>query len=287
MMINAWELFLKAEMLKDKGYDSIIKKNGKSITISTAIEDRFSSKDPIYDSIKSLVDLRDQAVHLLIPELQPKLARLFQSNVLNYQDRYTEIIGKSPLEGQSVGMLSLIIDGSDTEIGVIKENYGDRTATEVQKFLGKFDVLDKKHNSDQFSVSIEYKLSLSRNPKNADLTLTTGDNGKPALVLTKTKTEKYADTYKYLTAEVKDKINSLQSVKITNHDLYSVVSKHKVKGNPTMHSFMDVNRYTEHFANWFVDKMNQPNWLQSARDHYRVHNAKSKAKKGLTAKQLS
>ena len=128
MMVNSWELFLKAEVLYLLGHEKVFYSNGKSISISNALPLRLQNNDPVKKNIETLIQLRDHATHLLIPELQPQLSRLFQANVLNYQERYKNQMGNSPLSGQSVGMLSLVIDGPEPELGVIKESYGELTA---------------------------------------------------------------------------------------------------------------------------------------------------------------
>lgn len=86
LMVNAWELLLKAEILKAIGYESVFEKNGRSITISQAIKKRLQDNDSLTKNLKMLIELRDDATHLLIPELQPQLSRLFQVNVLYYQN---------------------------------------------------------------------------------------------------------------------------------------------------------------------------------------------------------
>lgn len=129
MMVNAWELMLKSELVKSKGAKEIFKDSNFSISVRDAMNKLMKSDDNITKNLDTLIDLRDQAIHLLIPELQPQLSRLFQSTVLNYQKRYKRIMGNSPLAGQSVGLLSLIVDGVEPEVAVIKENYGDLTAS--------------------------------------------------------------------------------------------------------------------------------------------------------------
>ncbi|TYR84308.1 DUF3644 domain-containing protein, partial [Citrobacter freundii] len=111
LSVNAWELLLKAELLKYLGMDAVFKKNGYSVSITDAINKRLQQNDPVKKNLDTLIELRDGAIHLLLPELQPELSRLFQANVLNYQQRYLKETGMSPLAGQSVGMLSLVVDG--------------------------------------------------------------------------------------------------------------------------------------------------------------------------------
>lgn len=253
MMVNAWELFLKAEILDTFGEEKVFYKNGKSISISDALPLRIQNNDPVKRNIDTLILLRDQATHLLIPELQPQLSRLFQANVFNYQDRYRKQMGNSPLAGQSVGMLSLVIDGPAPEIGVIKENYGALTATEVDKFIKAFDDTNRALNSDKFSISIEYMLALVRNPNKSDLVLSTGEQGQKAIIITQAKN--LNDTHPYFTDDAILAINTKQTAsKINRHSFQAIVFKHKIKTNKNsdMYNFTDRARYSEAFVTWVV-----------------------------------
>lgn len=137
MIINSWELLLKAHIINNSSYDDIFYDNGKSLALNDVLKKVFQSESPIKTNLELIIELRDQATHLLIKELQPNLSELFQANVLNYQNHYKTLLGNSPLSGQSVGMLSLIIDGPSPEIAIIRQSYGNETATEVKNFLTK------------------------------------------------------------------------------------------------------------------------------------------------------
>ncbi|MFM4847771.1 DUF3644 domain-containing protein [Aeromonas rivipollensis] len=278
MMVNAWELFLKAEILDTFGEEKVFYKNGKSISISDALTLRIQNNDPVKRNIDTLILLRDQATHLLIPELQPQLSRLFQANVFNYQDRYRKQMGNSPLAGQSVGMLSLVIDGPAPEIGVIKENYGALTATEVDKFIKAFDDTNRALNSDKFSISIEYMLALVRNPNKSDLVLSTGEQGQKAIIITQAKN--LNDTHPYFTNDAILAINTKQTAsKINRHSFQAIVFKHKIKTNENsdMYNFTDRARYSEAFVTWVVKNITeQAGWLQKALDTYKPKGRKRK-----------
>ncbi|MDM5140219.1 DUF3644 domain-containing protein [Aeromonas bestiarum] len=278
LMVNSWELFLKAEILDALGEEKVFYKNGKSISISDALSLRIQNSDPVKRNIDTLISLRDQATHLLIPELQPQLSRLFQANVFNYQERYKNQMGNSPLAGQSVGMLSLVIDGPTPEIGVIQKNYGVLAATEVAKFIQSFEHTNRELNSDKFSINIEYKLALVRNPNKSDLTLSTGEQGQKAIIITQAKD--LNDTHPYFTDDAILAINTKQKThKINRHSFQSIVFKHKIKKNPNsdMYNFTDRARYSEKFIAWVVTNIQEhKSWLQAALDDY---NENKKTKK--------
>lgn len=187
LSVNAWELLLKAELLKYSGMDAVFNKNGYSVSITDAINKRLQQNDPVKKNLDTLIELRDGAIHLLLPELQPELSRLFQANVLNYQQRYLKETGMSPLAGQSVGMLSLVVDGPKSDISTIKENYGEMTANVAREFLTRFHKASKEQNSNEFSISIDYKLTLTKCEKDSDLSLGLGNQGSNAIIIRETK----------------------------------------------------------------------------------------------------
>jgi hypothetical protein len=265
LMVNAWELLLKAEIIRANGIDAIFIKD-KSISISDAVKIRLQDKDPVKINLDTLIGLRDQAVHLLIPELQPQLSRLFQANVLNYQARYRNEMGNPPLAGQSVGMLSLVIDGPEPEFAIIKSNYGDVIAAEVSKFLEKFKRNVEELDSNEFSIPIDYRLALVKRKDESDLSLSIGPTGDDVIIIREPKDPEI--THPYYTKAAIEKINELQTIKkITNYSFDAVIKKHKVqKEKSTPHHFQidDRHRYSEKFIKWFVENLKQPNWLDEA-----------------------
>lgn len=272
MMVNAWELLLKAELVKSIGYSSIFYSENRSISISDALKKRLQENDPVRKNIETLIELRDQAIHLLIPELQPQLSRLFQATVLNYQTRYQNEIGNAPLSGQSVGMLSLVIDGPETEVAVIQNQYGDITAKVVDKFIKSFSKSSNEYNTNEFSIPIEYKLALVKRKDKSDVSLTVGEYGDKAVIIHKT--VDLDITHPYHMKEAMIEINKMQSVDcIKSGAFQAVLYKHKIKKMKKSDMYYELDnrpRYSQKFIDWFVKNIKQKGWLDSARSSYRA-----------------
>jgi len=268
MIINSWELLLKAQIIEEKSYKDIFYENGKSLTISDAVRTIFDSECPIKKNLELIIDLRDQATHLLIKELQPNLSELFQANVLNYQNQYKNLLGNSPLSGQSVGMLSLIIDGPSPEIAIIRDSYGKETADEVELFLNKVSSLKAEYKSTEFAITIDYHLTLSKNKNKSDINLTSGGDGVVAKIITVPKSIK--KTHKYFRDSAKDAINQMHgSEVVTNYNFNAVVNKHKIASKEEFYDNTDRKRYSQKFVEWFSDNLKHKDWLQSAIKHYK------------------
>lgn len=277
MMVNAWELMLKAELAKRDGTASIFKEGDFSISIREAMCKLIDSSDNVAKNLETLILLRDHAIHLLIPELQPQLSRLFQATVLNYQKRYKFLMGNSPLAGQSVGLLSLIVDGCEPEVAVIKETYGELTASQVKSFLGKFTDMARECDSDEFSISVDYKLALTKKSSESDLSLSLSDAGEKAIIIRETKDPDITHPYHQKTAI--EEINLRQElVKITSYSFQAIVKKSKVQKSKRSNHHYELDgrhRYSEAFIEWFVDNLNQKKWLDGALKSYR--NGRKKA----------
>ena len=271
MMVNAWELLLKAEILKAEGYEKIFYDGDKSISISDAVKRRLQEKDPVRINLETIIDLRDHAIHLLIPELQPQLSRLFQATVLNYQTRYRNEMGNAPLVGQSVGMLSLVVDGPAPEVALIQKLYGKHAAQSVSKFIQRFDETSKTVDSTEFSIPVDYRLALVKREDESDLSLSVGDAGEGAIIITKTKDPDA--THPYHTNEALDEINKRQATtSIKSGAFQAVLNKHKINNQTKsdMRWVIDGRpRYSEKFIRWFVDNLKQPKWLESAKEFRR------------------
>ncbi|MCU6665415.1 DUF3644 domain-containing protein [Silvania hatchlandensis] len=271
LSVNAWELLLKAEMIKSVGIDSVFKKNGYSICISEAINRRLQQNDPVKKNLDTLIELRDGAIHLLLPELQPELSRLFQANVLNYQQRYLNETGASPLAGQSVGMLSLVVDGPRSDIATIKENYGEMTAHIAKEFLARFHSTDKEQNSNSFSIAVDYRLILTKNEKESDLSLGMGNSGSNAIIIRETRDPDI--THPYYQGSAIKRVNELQSdVRITTYSFSAIIKKHnvqKTKSSDMYYTIDNRHRYSEKFIQWVIKNLAQPNWLNESISYYK------------------
>lgn len=118
----------------------------------------------------------------------------------------------SPLAGQSVGMLSLVIDGPKSDLMTIKENYGEMTANVAKEFLTRFHNTIEEQNSNEFSISIDYKLTLTKSEKDSDLSLGIGSNGSNAIIIRETRDPDI--THPYYQGSAIERINELQRVKL-------------------------------------------------------------------------
>lgn len=86
-MCNAWELILKAQLVKDKGEDAIYYKKNKdrTITLSNCIETIFTDfHNPVKNNLTIIEKLRNKSTHFITPEYDEIYISVFQANVVYY-----------------------------------------------------------------------------------------------------------------------------------------------------------------------------------------------------------
>ena len=284
LLVNAWELLLKSEMRKKFGRDSIFYKDDstKSLALRNVLKKMLKDTDPIRKNIELIVDLRDQAIHLLIPELQQSISRIFQASVLNFVDCYKKWTGKHPFSGQSVGMLSLILDGPETSLVTIKNCYGKNTANKVAEFLKKVEQSEREINSEKFAIPINYRTVLTKRNDDADFVLTKGSPGESTVFIEVPKdiNRLYPHRAKEVINAVNNKLLNENRKPINTYDFIALTSKHKIKGNQKFHYEIEKTKnhlYSEELTDWIFEKiMKNDKWLQEARN-----SLKQKKKKDL------
>ncbi len=87
---NAWELMLKAQIIKVSGYDNLfyINRNGerRTITLKKALTKTLSNKkSPVTRNLEEIIELRNTSTHFIVEEDNQIYLGLFQASITNYE----------------------------------------------------------------------------------------------------------------------------------------------------------------------------------------------------------
>ncbi len=290
---NAWELLLKAYLIESTKiertifYPKVKGQSQKSITLRDALMKIFhNEKDPVRKNIDDIANLRDEATHLIIQELESVYVGLFQAGVLNYLEKLKEWFGISITDRISPAMLSLIFDVDKVDPIILRKKHGKKVAdfftgkmTEIENNIS--DLKDKR-----YSISIEYKLALVKNPKHADITLSPGLGEKfSGTIIRVPKDPKLTHPYRQ-----KDCIELIrkkfgEGLIFNNYDFQSIFFKEKVKGNYKYHYRYEPfgnNAYSQDLVDLTIAKIKaNSNYLAGTRAWYRDYLSKKKIKKKI------
>jgi len=166
---NAWELMLKAHMIKKFGDKSIYYKDNPNRTLSLedCIKKVFTNnKDPLRLNLEKIIQLRNTSTHFITEEYEMVYVPLFQACVLNFNEKMhvfhdadmTNIIPQNFLT-LSVSMKTL------TESAIIAK-YPEQIAEKL--LIAKNDIKENiEHNNDKFAIRIEHYHYLTKDKDKA------------------------------------------------------------------------------------------------------------------------
>ncbi|MEG0190891.1 MAG: DUF3644 domain-containing protein, partial [Lachnospiraceae bacterium] len=87
---NAWELMLKAYIIKKMGASSIYYSDNPNRTLSleNCIQKVFTNnKDPLRQNLEKIIELRNTSTHFITEEYEMVYVPLFQSCILNFNEK--------------------------------------------------------------------------------------------------------------------------------------------------------------------------------------------------------
>ncbi|MCZ8485232.1 hypothetical protein O9993_03300 [Vibrio lentus] len=95
----------------------------------------------------------------------------------------------------------------------------------MKSFLGKFTEMAQECDSDEFSISVDYKLALTKSLQRSDLSLSLSDGGEKAIIIRETKDQM---SLIHIIRKRNRRGNLRQEVvKITSYSFQAVVKKPK------------------------------------------------------------
>lgn len=213
LFTNGWELLLKAYLFQKSGgrklsifYRKGRNKKRESLPIDACLKKVFSdSKNPVRKNIEYISEIRNEAAHLIIIELDPYFSRVFQSGVFNYLSYIKNWFKTDLSEKLKPGFISLISDRKALEdVSVLRKRFNKEDRQSIRIWIEKFKKLEELGN--EATIPITYSITLAKNANKADVVLSKGKNGIPAIILEKQRDIDY--TYPYRRKEAFAKILS-------------------------------------------------------------------------------
>jgi hypothetical protein len=310
---TSWELFIKAIIIEDDGEDAIFKGKGKlglkeTYSLRECLNKTLFISEPIKKNIRQITNFRDQAVHLLMPEVQGIISRIFQSGVLNFTSKFEEFTEVSFLNQSHAGMISLVGDSKMVSITALQSLYGD-ISEDILNLAQTLEAEIETTDDKSFAIPLNFKLVFGREDSDGNIiTIAKAEDGikglEKALVLEKPVDRSRSHPYLQKQAielinqrlyekYVVDKINlhlvattnSAPERKIINKNCFdAVLAKNgwKLENNIYHYKNLDpvLHYYSETFITEFIEKiMASPTYLFNAKRDFNRSNFKGRKNK--------
>jgi len=131
----------------------------------------------------------------------------------------------------------------------------------------------------KYCISIEYKLALVKNPKDADITLSAGPQGKfSGTIIEVPKDPSLTHPFRQIDCinQIKEIID--KAIRFNNFDFYVIVRKEKLRGNSKYHYHSKVfgsNSYSQKLIDFIVNKIqSNPNYLINTRAWFKENESR-------------
>ena len=170
MVCNAWELMLKAKIIKDKGEAEIYyKDNGtRTISLERCIRIVFTNEnDPLRKNLERINELRNTSTHLITQEYEMLYVPLFQACAYNYADKLLQFHGVNITDIVPSHFINLTISQLPLNIEEVKAHYSAEVFTKLVKteeFLKQSAIEAKGNNRFSISIKQDLKLVKSKDP---------------------------------------------------------------------------------------------------------------------------
>ena len=171
---NAWELMLKAKLIKDKGIDFIYYKNNatRTITLENCISCIFTNdKDPLRKNLEDIISLRNTSTHFIVEEYEQIYIGLFQSCVTNFDEKMFAFHGRRMSDVIPPHFLTLSMCPSPASPEIIRAKYPPAIA---ERFLFEESEIEQEQellDSARYSHVMVTQLSIVKKQEDADFSV--------------------------------------------------------------------------------------------------------------------
>ncbi len=204
---NAWELMLKAHLIKDN--------LDRTINLENCIRLIFTNdKDPLRLNLEKIIELRNTSTHFITEEYEMVYVPLFQSCIFNFNEKMLKFHDIDVTELISLNFLNLVVKEKSFDENEIKAKYSDKIA---HKLLGLNDKISKivDETNANFAVKIEHHYYITKDKDKATDTVVIDKNSTNSVQIIKeiknpNETHKY--TAKKVCAEITKQLKRLNII---------------------------------------------------------------------------
>ncbi len=160
---NAWELMLKSYLLKQGKTIYYRDKPDRTISLSECIKIIFTNnKDPLRLNLEKIIELRDTSTHFITEEYEMVYIPLFQSCILNFNEKMMAFHNVDMTEIIPQNFLTLSVSLQALEDSKIIGKYPEEIANKFLENKNKIEDLSVNNNA-KFSIRIDHHYFITKN----------------------------------------------------------------------------------------------------------------------------
>lgn len=188
---NAWELMLKAHMIKKFGENSIYYRDNpnRTITVENCIRRVFTNdKDPLRRNLEKIVELRNTSTHFVTEEYEMIYIPLFQASVFNFIEKMLAFHSVDMTAIIPQNFLTLTVSLNSLNVDEIRAKYPKEIAERMISINAELAPIISENNN-HFAIRVDHHYYITKDENKATV---------------KVKIDKNADTTAKIIKELKD-----------------------------------------------------------------------------------
>lgn len=233
---NAWELLLKAKMLKNGGSIYYPDKPNRTISLSNCVSHIFTNdKDPVRKNLEIIISLRNTSTHFVIKEMDSIYLPFMQANVLNYSQKLFDFFERDITEKINSSFMTLVINNESISDEEILSRYGDNILTRYNKVKNETEQIITENSNEKLAIQIDLNVKIVKDKDEAKTTFRIAKDGEePVRIIKEIKDTNLTHCYKQkrIREIVEENLKRKGiNIKINQYDLGLLCDKFDLKGN--------------------------------------------------------
>lgn len=166
---NAWELMLKAYLIKRDGNASIYYKDNseRTITLENCLKLVFTNeKAPLRRNLAKIIELRNTSTHFITEEYEMVYIPLFQACILNFVEKMQELHNVDMTKVIPQNFLTLAVSMKAMDESVVRAKYPEEIANKIITADRQLRPMIDENNQ-AFAIKIEHLHYLTKDKNKA------------------------------------------------------------------------------------------------------------------------
>lgn len=256
-LCNAWELMLKAKLLKDG--KSIYYKQNRTYDLGKVVKTIYTdNKQPLRLNLEKIIELRNESTHYITREYEQIYAPFLQACVLNYCNQLKRFHEKKIADYMPQSFIYLpIFKEAESDKG-ISSSHPKEIAEKILRRKHQLEHLEAQNSSPDLYIPIKVNYFQVKDKDSADITYAIDKNAKENVKIVKKMTDpqsKFTLSAKNLIKAVNDNIKSHDlefnytaangKNTFNQYTLGIIDKKYNIKGNKELcYKFETIYRYS-------------------------------------------
>lgn len=212
-IINAWELMLKAELIKRGDNIYFTDDPDRTIPVHVAVGRIYTDVNTrIRLNLEKIIELRNLSTHYITEDYEIKYAPLFQACVLNFVNEIQRFHKCDVTSFVSHNFLMISANYEPLTNEQIKLKYSPEIAEKLIKQSNEIEILSQEYNSERFAIPIKQNLYITKKRSESDFVVSISKDSDTKVEIVK-ELKDPSDTHKYsfntIIAVVNERIKKL------------------------------------------------------------------------------